>query len=121
VSIVVLDASAGAEIVAQTGTGKRLLALTPRNRIWWAPDHFHVEATGALRRMLMKDLITEDRAEVALRRLLRLPIHIASGRPLIPEAWTMRHRAPRGAVNRVVMKGHHCALVAASVAKLRAA
>jgi predicted nucleic acid-binding protein len=91
VSIVVLDASAGAEIVAQTGTGKRLLALTPRNRIWWAPDHFHVEATGALRRMLMKDLITEDRAEVALRRLLRLPIHIAAGRPLIAEAWTMRH------------------------------
>ena len=90
-NIVVLDASAGAEIVAQTSTGRRLLALTPRDRAWWAPDHFHVEAAGALRRMLLKGLITEDRADAALHRLLRLPIRVASGRPLLEEAWKLRH------------------------------
>lgn len=90
-NIVVLDASAGAELVAQTSLGRRLLALTPRERTWWAPDHFHVEAASAIRRMAMKGLISSDRADTALGRLLRLPIHIAAGRPLIAEAWTFRH------------------------------
>ena len=59
---VVLDASAGAEIVARTTLGRGLLALVPDDRVWWVPDHFHVETAGALRRMLLKDLIDQRRA-----------------------------------------------------------
>jgi predicted nucleic acid-binding protein len=80
VNIVVLDASAGAEIVAQTGTGRRLLALTPRNRTWWAPDHFHVEATGAIRRRLMKGLIRGDRK---LAGAPKLPIQVLHLSPAV--------------------------------------
>jgi len=43
VNAVVLDASAAAEIVARTTLGRSLLALVAHDRVWWVPDHFHVE------------------------------------------------------------------------------
>ena len=89
-SAVVLDASAAAEIVVRTSLGRRLLALAPRDRSWWVPDHFHVEAAGAVRRMLLNAFIDEERAAGALGRLLTLPVTIARSQPLIVEAWTYR-------------------------------
>ncbi len=88
---VVLDASAGAEIVARTAVGRRLLALAPRDREWWVPDHFHIEVAGALRRMLLRGLIDEARATSALTRVLRLPASVARSAPLLPEAWRYRN------------------------------
>lgn len=87
---VVLDASAGAEIVVRTTVGRRLLALVPQDRTWWVPDHFHLEAAGAIRRMLLRKLIDEQRAASALDRLLSLPVAVARSHPLIAEAWTFR-------------------------------
>lgn len=83
---VVLDASASAEIVVRTTIGRRLLALAPRDRTWWVPDHFHVEAAGAIRRMLNNELIDQPRATAALDRLLALPVTISRSQPLITEA-----------------------------------
>ena len=48
------------------------LALAPRDRTWWVPDHFHVEAAAALRPMLLQGLIDDRRAGSALERLLAL-------------------------------------------------
>jgi predicted nucleic acid-binding protein len=90
VNPVVLDASAAAEIVARTTLGRRLLALAPRDRRWWVPDHFHVESAGALRRMLLNGLIDQTRADTALTRLLSLPVTVARSQLLIAEAWTYR-------------------------------
>ena len=90
-SAVVLDASAGAEIITRTAVGRSLLALAPRGRVWWVPDHFHVEAAGAVRRMLLKGLIDEQRASSALERLLALPVKVNRSRPLLKEAWAYRH------------------------------
>ena len=87
---VVLDASAGAEIVARTFLGRSLLALAPRDRTWWVPDHFHVETAAAVRRMLLQHLIDDRRADSALQRLLSLPVTVNRSRPLIAEAWTYR-------------------------------
>ena len=88
---VVLDASAGAEIVVRSTLGRRLLSLAPRDRTWWVPDHFHVECAGALRRMLLKGVIDEVRANAALGRLLSLPVTVARSQLLIAEAWTLRN------------------------------
>ncbi len=90
-SAVVLDASAGAEIVVGTATGRRLLALAPPDTEWWVPDLFHVEAAGAIRRMLLRGYIDEARSSVALDRLIGLPAHVALSQPLVAEAWTLRH------------------------------
>jgi predicted nucleic acid-binding protein len=91
VTAVVLDASAGAEIVVRSALGRRLLALAPRDRTWWVPDHFHVECAGALRRMLLKGVIDEVRASAAVGRLLSLPVTVARSQLLIAEAWTLRN------------------------------
>lgn len=90
-SLVVLDASAAAELVTRTSLGQRLLALAPRDRTWWAPDLFHVETAGAIRRMRLNGLIDEVRATHALERLLALPVTVARSRPLVPDAWVHRH------------------------------
>ncbi len=89
-SPVVLDASAGAEIVARTFLGRSLLALAPRDRTWWVPDHFHVETAAAVRRMLLRGLIDDQRAGSALERLPALPVTVNRSHPLIAEAWTYR-------------------------------
>ena len=88
---VVLDASAAAEIVVRTTIGRRLLALVPRDRTWWVPDHFHVETAGAIRRMLNNELVDVTRANAALERLLTLPVTVSRSQPLIAEAWTYRN------------------------------
>jgi predicted nucleic acid-binding protein len=91
VNAVVLDASAAAEIVVRTTIGRRLLALVPRDRTWWVPDHFHVETAGAIRRMLNNELVDVTRANAALERLLTLPVTVSRSQPLIAEAWTYRN------------------------------
>jgi predicted nucleic acid-binding protein len=91
VNAAVLDASAAAEIVVRTTIGRRLLALVPRDRTWWVPDHFHVETAGAIRRMLNNELVDVTRANAALERLLTLPVTVSRSQPLIAEAWTYRN------------------------------
>ena len=54
------------------------------------PDHFHIECTGALRRMVLRGVIDEARATASLERLLSLPVQIARTPPLLVEAWTYR-------------------------------
>ena len=54
------------------------------------PDHFHIEAVGAVRQMLLKGLIDEGRATRAVNSLLALPATVSRSRPLIWEAWMYR-------------------------------
>lgn len=90
-TVVVLDASAAAELAARTSLGRRLRDLAPENAEWWAPDHLYVEAGGALRKMALRGLITRERADAALARLLALPVTVVRSKPLIAEAWRLRH------------------------------
>ena len=55
------------------------------------PDHFHVEAAGAIRRLLIRGLIDDVRAATALDRLLSLPVTVSRSEPLIADAWSFRH------------------------------
>lgn len=77
--------------VPRSTLGRRLLALAPRDRSWWVPDHFHVECAGAVRCMLLKAMIDEARASTALARLLSLPVTVSRSSLLIAEAWTYRN------------------------------
>ena len=90
-TVIVLDASAGAEIVVGSTLGRRLLTLAPLERTWWVPDHFHLECAGALRRLLLKGVINEVRASTALARLLSLPVTVVRSQLLVAEAWTYRN------------------------------
>ena len=59
---VVIDASAGAEIVAGTSRGRALAGLVPAGVEGWVPEHFYAEILAVLRRhMPVEKLITEAR------------------------------------------------------------
>lgn len=67
---VVIDASAGAEIVAGTRRGRALAGLVPVGVEGRVPEHFCAEVLAVLRRqLLVGNLITEAQATVALGRL----------------------------------------------------
>lgn len=47
---VVIDASAGAEIVTDTSRGRALLRLLPVDADGWVPEHFYAEVLALIRR-----------------------------------------------------------------------
>lgn len=91
-SAVVIDASAGAEIVADTLRGRALLRLLPAGAEGWVPEHFYAEVLAVVRRrLLIEKTITEAQATTAVRRLRSWHLHTASLKPLIEAAWAYRH------------------------------
>ena len=75
---VVIDASAGVEIIANTARGRGLLRLLPAEAEGWVPEHFYAEVLAVLRRRLVIDrAITEEQAAAALRRLRAWHLHRA--------------------------------------------
>jgi len=88
---IVLDACAGVEIALQTPIGRKLQAKIPAGCTTWVPEHYFAEATGVLRRDELNGLRTAAKIQVALDRLLGAPVRRVSVRPLISEAWLLRH------------------------------
>lgn len=89
---VVLDASAGAEIVAATARGRALARLLPSDAELWVPEHFYVEVLGVLQHQsVITDALYSTRAEQAVNRLQRWHLHQAAVAPLVLAAWNRRH------------------------------
>jgi len=92
VNAVVIDASAGAEIVADTRRGRALARLVPADAEGWVPEHFYAEVLSMLRRQfLIEKAITETQATAAVARLRRWRLNHASIAPLVDAAWAYRH------------------------------
>ena len=88
----VIDASAGAEIVASTVHGRALARLLPLDAELWVPEHFDVEVLGVLRHQsVITDTIDATRAERAVDRLQRWHLRQAAVAPLVLAAWNRRH------------------------------
>lgn len=89
---VVIDASAGAEIVTATARGRALARLLPSNAELWVPEHFYVEVLGVLRHQsIITNIIDAARADQAVDRLHRWHLRQAAVAPLILPAWSQRH------------------------------
>lgn len=86
----VLDASAGFELVLETTTGQSLLAQAPRPAEWWVPEHYYVEVTAAIRRAELHGAISPSLANEGAQRLQRSTLHRAQVRPLLAAAWGHR-------------------------------
>jgi predicted nucleic acid-binding protein len=92
VSTIVIDASAGVEIVANTRRGRTVARLIPPDSQGWVPEHFYAEVLAVLRRQfLVEAKITEAQASAAVSRLTAWHLHHASVAPLVPAAWHYRH------------------------------
>lgn len=89
---VVIDASAGVEIVAGTRRGRALARLLPAGSEGWVPEHFYAEVLGVLRRQFLSEgKLSESQATAAVSRLGSWHLHHASVAPLVPAAWRYRH------------------------------
>ncbi len=106
-SAVVVDASAGAEIVADTRRGRGLARLVPAGAEGWVPEHFFAEVLGVLRRRaIVEKTLTERHAKAALDRLLAWRLHTASVAPLVEAAWGYRHNLTGADALYVVLAEH---------------
>jgi predicted nucleic acid-binding protein len=107
VSAIVIDASAGAEIVADTRRGRALARLLPVGSEGWVPEHFYAEVLAVIRhQLLVKNLLTEAQANDAVTRLQRWRLHRASVAPLVEAAWTYRHNMTAADALYVVLAEH---------------
>lgn len=87
---VVIDASAGVELIADTTRGRALRTLLPVDAVPWVPETFYVEVGSVLRRWDLNAVLTPEQISEALRQLAAWPLHVAQVRSLFADAW--RHR-----------------------------
>ena len=93
---VVVDASAGVEIAAETATGRAIGRLLPPSAELWVPEHFFAECGAVLRKWGNGGLLSTEQLDVAVDRLLRLPVRRAQLRELFRDAWARRHNLTFG-------------------------
>ena len=86
----VIDASAGVELLLETPAGRSLLAKLPRQAEWWVPEHHFVEVASVLRRAEHRGLLTPLQATTAFGDLIGARVHRAQLRPLVAAAWRVR-------------------------------
>lgn len=86
----VLDASAGVELLLNTTRAHSLSAQFPASAEWWVPEHYFVEVAGALRRAVLNEVATSARVDQAFSMLERAVVRRAQVRPLLADAWTRR-------------------------------
>lgn len=88
---VVIDASAGAELVADTVQGRALRRLLPADAEPWVPDLFYGECGSVLRKWDLLGSFPPGRLAQALTELASWPLHVAQTKGLLSEAWRQRH------------------------------
>jgi predicted nucleic acid-binding protein len=91
VTLVVIDAAGGVEIVCDTRRGRALARLLPVGAEGWVPEHFYSEVLGVLRWQLLGQKLSESQASVAVGRLGGWHLRHASVAPLVQAAWSYRH------------------------------
>ncbi len=77
---VVIDASAGVELIADTTRGRALRTLLPADATPWVPETFYVEVGTVLRRWDLNSILTPDQISEALRQLSAWPMRVAQVR-----------------------------------------
>ncbi len=103
---VVIDASAGVELVADTTRGRALRRLLPVDTAPWAPETFYLEVGTVLRRWDLNAILTSDQIDQALRQLAAWPLRVAQVRSLFADAWQHRHNITFADATYVALAEH---------------
>lgn len=87
----VVDASAGVELVARTAIGLQLAGTVPTSVVMWMPDGlFDVEVHAVLRRWDLRSVLMPDQVAASRLRLASLRLRRASVSSLAERAWQLR-------------------------------
>jgi predicted nucleic acid-binding protein len=88
----VLDASAGVEIVTRTSAGVQLARMLEQpDSAVWTVEHFHLEVAKVLRRDVLTGDLDDANATELVASLAGWQLHVARVAPLLVEAWKLRH------------------------------
>lgn len=87
--MIVLDASSAVELVLATRPGAAV-AERLQGETLHAPAHFDVEAIGAIRRAVMRRLISDHEGLVAVADFLSLPVRRWPTKPFVQRAYQLR-------------------------------
>lgn len=86
----VIDASAAVEYLLKTRLGEHLASMMESAALA-APELMDVEVVAALRRAVLREHLSEERALLALDDLASWPVNRISHRMLAGSAWLHRH------------------------------
>jgi len=87
---VVIDASAGVELVSDTIRGRALRKLLPPDAVPWVPEFFYVECGAVLRRWDLNTILTPEEISAAMDALMAWPLRVVQVRGLLADAWRRR-------------------------------
>ena len=87
---VVIDASAGVELAADTVRGRALRTLLPADAVPWVPEVFYVECGAVLRRWDLNGVLSPAEISQAIDALLAWPLRVTQLRGLFADAWKLR-------------------------------
>lgn len=87
---VVIDASAGVELAADTVRGRAMRGLLPADAVPWVPEHFYVECGAVLRRWDLNGILPPADIATAIQELLAWPLRVTQIRGLFEDAWKLR-------------------------------
>lgn len=87
---VVIDASAGVELAADTLRGRALRALLPTDAVPWVPELFFVECGAVLRRWDLNRILTRAQIDQSIDALMDWPLRVTQVRGLFADAWRLR-------------------------------
>jgi predicted nucleic acid-binding protein len=90
--MIVLDASAAVDWLLQTSAGQRIEnRIYAHNETLHAPHLLDLEVTQVLRRLTQQGLVSQQRADEAIRDLLDLRLTRYPHFVLLPRIWKLRH------------------------------
>jgi len=90
VNSVVIDASAGVELAADTLRGRALRTLLHTDAVPWVPELFFVGCGAVLRRWDLNRILTRAQIDQALDALMGWPLRVTQVRGLFADAWRLR-------------------------------
>ena len=70
---VVIDASAGVELITDTTRGRALRTLLPNDAVPWVPATFYIEVGTVLRRWDLNPILSPAQVNDAIRQLAAWP------------------------------------------------
>lgn len=87
----VLDASAGVEMIARTVLGVQLAQLVPGGTTFWVPDGlFDVEVLAVLRRWDLNSILSSTQVTSSRMRFTALRLRRVAVGALVERAWQLR-------------------------------
>jgi hypothetical protein len=76
VTPVVVDASAGVELAADTVRGRALRGLLPADAVGWVPEIFYIECGAVLRRWDLNAILPARQIASAIDELMAWPLRV---------------------------------------------